>query len=314
MVSEDELWTDFNAAMEYIEPKIEKPIETYNHYVCKCGGDRIYNTRELPFCTSCGVVDSLYIDDTPEWTNGVSESGESTDNSRAGYLAVDHDLYSNKWGVGTVINAKWNSSYATKRMARINFYQSMNSKDRRLFHSYSAIDRAASTELGLPDDVIKDAKVMYKKFSEGDVLTRGGNRQGIMANCIYYACKTKGIPRTIDEISTAYGVDRKFMSRMEEVFLDVVKPQENETCASASISHRLINELPDVPRKDRMRVHNACVKLADCSKLMSKHPKTIAATAIMVVLGLPRSEVCKATGVSTSTIGKLESIVRDYIA
>ena len=166
MVSEDELWTDFNAAMEYIEPKIEKHIETYNHYICKCGGNKIYTTGELPFCTSCGVVDSFYIDETPEWTNGVSESGESTDNSRAGYLAVDNDLYSNTWGVGTVINAKWNSSYATKRMARINFYQSMNSKDRRLFHSYSAIDRAASSELGLPDDVIKDAKVMYKKFSE----------------------------------------------------------------------------------------------------------------------------------------------------
>jgi transcription initiation factor TFIIB len=202
-----------------------------------------------------------------------------------------------------------------KRMSRINFYQSMSSKDRRLYHSYSKIDHVASQKLGLTDEIIKAAKVMYKKFSESDVLTRGGNRQGIMANCIYYGCKLYGIPRTIDEISDAYGVDRKFMSRMESVFIDVINPKEDtSTCASASLSHRMLNDFGDISGKDRMRVHKACEKLVDCSKLMSKHPKTVAATAIMVVLGRTRADVCKTTGVSTSTIGKLESIVRDYIA
>jgi len=314
MASDGDIWADFDAAMEYIKPEESEDIETYNQYTCKCGGNKIYNHGELPFCTSCGLTDSFCIDDAPEWTNGVSESGESTDHSRAGNLALDGDLYSSSWGVGTVINAKWNSSYAMRRMARINFYQSMNSKDRRLFHSYSTIDKVASSVLTLPDDVIRNAKVMYKKFSEGDVLTRGGNRQGIMANCIYYACKAGGVPRTIDEIANAYEIDRKFISRMEDSFLDVVQPSETETCASASISHRLLNEFQNITGKDRMKVHRACAKLANCSKLMSKHPKTIAAAAIMVELGLSRSDVAKQTGVSTSTLNKLESIVRDYIA
>lgn len=313
MATDDEMWADFEDAMQHLNPKKEEKIETINYFMCKCGTEKCYNPGQLPFCTNCGIIDSSYIDHAAEWTNGVSENGVGSDNSRAGDLAVDHGLYSTAWGTGTVIKAGWKSSYSMKRMARINFYQSMNSKDRRLYHSYSAIDKVASQKLELSDDVIRTAKVMYKKFSEGDVLTRGGNRQGIMANCIYYACKTSHNPRTIDEISDAYGIDRKFMSRMEEVFLDVVKPDESQTCASASLSHRMLNDFPDVQRKDRMKVHTTCVKLSECSKLMSKHPKTIAATVIMITLEMSRADVCRCTGVSASTIGKLEKIVRDYI-
>jgi transcription initiation factor TFIIB len=313
MAADDEMWTDFDEAMNHVNPQKEDEIQSFNYFMCKCGTEKCYNPGQLPFCTNCGRVDSSYVDHAAEWTNGVSENGVGSDNSRAGDLAVDHGLFSTAWGTGTVIKAAWNSSYSMKRMARINFYQSMNSKDRRLYHSYSAIDKVASQKLELPDDVTRTAKVMYKKFSEGDVLTRGGNRQGIMANCIYYSCKQTNNPRTIDEVSDAYGIDRKFMSRMEEIFLDVVKPVESETCAAASISHRLLNDFPDIQRKDRMKVHMTCEKLSSCSKLMSKQPKTIAATVIMVTLGISRAEVCKRTGVSTSTIAKLEAVVREYI-
>jgi transcription initiation factor TFIIIB Brf1 subunit/transcription initiation factor TFIIB len=314
MDADMEMWDDFDVAMCHINVGKDESIKTEHHYMCVCGGARIHDPGKIPVCTSCGRVDNVYIDNAPEWTNGVSEGGVGTDNSRAGDLALDGDLYSAAWGTGTVIKAGWKSSYSMKRMSRINFYQSMNPKDRRLFHSYATIDKIASTKLELSSDVTKAAKVMYKKFSEGGVLTRGGNRQGIMANCIYYACKLTNNPRTIDEVANAYDIDRRFMSRMESSFLDVVKPQENETCASASLSHRLLNEFSDVNGRDRMKVNNMCIKVSNCSQLMSKHPKTIAATVIMIVLERPKSEVCKMTGVSSSTISKLENIVREYIA
>ena len=275
--------------------------------------EKVPGWDKIPVCTRCGRIDNSYIDTAPEWINSVSEEGRSSDNSRAGDLAVDGDLYSCEWGRSTVIKTMWHNSYKMKRMARINFYQSMNPKDRRLYHSYTAIETIASQKLQLPTTIIKDAKVMYKKFSEGDVLTRGKNRHGIMANCIYFACKLAKIPRTIDEISEAYGVDRKYMSRMEETFLDTlgIRIQE-ETCASACIAQRMLNSF-GVERTKRMDVVRACQKLSECSKLMSKHPKTIAAAAIIVILELPKNDVCKICQVSLATVSKLESIVRDYI-
>lgn len=304
----EDIWADFEASRE---PPMKAPTFV-NKSIC-CGTYKVPGCDNLPVCTRCGRIDQSYIDNTPEWSNNVSEEGKSSDNSRAGNLAVDTELYSHEWGRSTVIRAGWNSSYKMKRMARINFYQSMNSKDRRLFHSYDTIERVANQKLNLPTDIIKNAKVMYKKFSEGDVLTRGKNRQGIMANCIYFACKLSKLPRTIDEIAEAYGVDRKYISKMEETFLDVmgIRVQE-ETCASASIAQRMLNEF-QIERVNRMAVVKACHKLSECSKLMSKQPKTIAATAIIVVLDIPRSDVCKTCQVSLATVSKLESVVRDYL-
>lgn len=42
-----------------------------------------------------------------------------------------------------------------KRLAKINFHQSMNHRDRSLYHAYKDIDEAC---LSLPDNVLKDAK------------------------------------------------------------------------------------------------------------------------------------------------------------
>lgn len=74
----------------------------------------------------------------------------------------------------------------------------------------------------------------------------------------------------------------------------------------------MLNEF-QIERANRMAVVKACHKLSECSKLMSKQPKTIAATAIIVILEMPRNVVCKTCQVSIATVSKLENIVRDYL-
>jgi transcription initiation factor TFIIB len=61
----------------------------------------------------------------------------------------------------------------------------MNHKDRSLFHAYKDIDEACHT---LTRSILKDAKMMYRKFNDGK-LTRGAVRLGIKANCVLYACR-----------------------------------------------------------------------------------------------------------------------------
>jgi transcription initiation factor TFIIB len=241
----------------------------------------------------------------------VSEDGVSKDMSRAGNHGVDHDLYSDSWGRGTVIRARWTDKPSMRRMARINFYQSMNSKDRRLHHAYVKIDR---NQLELPDLVMKRAKQFYKEFVEGPHLTRGKNREGILANSVYAACREAKIPRTIDEVANAYQVDRRYMSRMDDMFREVVETKHEvvQDGEVASVSHRLMIPF-ELPGKQRMKVVKACNILDECSKLMSRHPKTVAATALMVVMELTKQEVVAKTGVSASSITKLEQIVRDYL-
>lgn len=305
-----DIWADFKASR--CADAIVSTISTIvDLHTCGCGGQKCYQPGGLPVCTSCGLTDDLYIDDTPEWTNGVSEDGTSKDMSRAGDLNVDRELYSDSWGRGTVIKARWTDKPQMRRMARINFYQAMNSKDRRLHKAYTHIDQ---NYLELPETIMKRAKHLYRIFVEGPHLTRGRNRQAIMANCVYSACKEAKIPRTLDEVANAYQVDRKYMTRMDDMFREVTQPKvdiapEGEV---ASVAIRLLNPF-EVVGKVRMKVIKACNLLEDCSKLMGRHPKTVASTTIMVMLDLPRSEVSSKTGVSASSISKLETVVRDYL-
>ena len=98
----EDIWADFEASID--KPSTKK-TDIYNEFICKCGGIKVFSYENLPTCTSCGIVDSMYVDDTPEWTSGVSEDGISSDPSRCGNIIADQDLFSSAWGTGTVIHA-----------------------------------------------------------------------------------------------------------------------------------------------------------------------------------------------------------------
>ena len=195
----------------------EKPIVHVDHRRCVCGHEKSFDAL-IPVCKTCGRMDSRNIHEGPEWTGGVSEDGTVSDPGRCG-MAADTVLFSHNWGRGTVISTR-GASYGQKKMARINFHSSMNHRDRALYHAYADIDRAAAANgLNLPQCVIRDAKVMYRKFNS-EKLTRGAIRVGIKANCIMYACKMNKVPRTTKEIANAFNIQTKDVSRTSDMFLE----------------------------------------------------------------------------------------------
>jgi hypothetical protein len=69
----DEIW-------EYLETtrKIEtstKKVLVSSQFFCECAGVKVLGPDNLPVCTKCGLVESNFIDESPEWTSGVSEDG-----------------------------------------------------------------------------------------------------------------------------------------------------------------------------------------------------------------------------------------------
>lgn len=301
------IWSDLDQILH--KPTI-KPV---NIYTCtRCNEQKVV-TREGMVCTGCGTTDSTYIDDTPEWTSGVSEDGRVTDPSRCNIPSANHELFSTAWGKGTVIETRFSSKYETKRMAKINFHSSMNHKDRSLFHAYKDIDEACRD---LPDTVLKDAKTLYKKFNESK-LTRGAVRTGIKANCVLYACRLSKLPRTTGEISNMFGIQSKDMSRTTDLFMEVIddeKTEKNYVTMPFNVMQRLLNNF-DVTREDRLLCNKQCAKIEDCVELMSKSPKSVAAAVIYMVLSerVTKSEVCENCSVSTPTLNKIVGIVKRYL-
>jgi transcription initiation factor TFIIIB Brf1 subunit/transcription initiation factor TFIIB len=285
-----------------------------------CGGVKTFNEDMLPVCTSCGICESQFVSDEPEWRSGIDDDGHVSDPSRVG-MPVDLELFSESWGMGTIMKIKTFASSTEKKIARIDFHNSMNHKDRALFHSYEDLDKVGAT-LGLNHTIMRQAKILYKKFSE-EKLTRGAVRLGIKANCILWSCKMENVPRTAKEVADVFNIPVKDVSRTVELFKEAidVRPVNNITYP-ANVLVRFFNELTVIPDEDKRRVKmhivRICEKIQRSTFLMGKTPKGTASAVMYVMLNnlgytIDKQSICRICEVSIPTLNKIEPIVREEI-
>ena len=298
--------------IEELKPKNteEKPV---NNSICKiCSGVKVITREGLPTCSECGLVDSYFIDDSAEWTSGMTDDGKVNDPARCGNPNANPELFSQAWGKGTIISTQHSSTYENKRMAKINFHMSMNHKDRSLFHAYRDIDEACHT---LPDSVLKDAKILYRKFNN-EKLTRGAVRLGIKANCVLYACRLAKNPRTTKEIADMFGIQSKDVSRTTDIFKENIlgATKKNYVTKSFDVMQRLLNAF-EITREERLKCVKMCSSTEDCVALMSKTPNSVASAIIYIVIGhrVTKTEMCEKCSVSIPTLNKIETIIKKHL-
>mgnify|MGYP005681849667 FL=1 len=293
------------------KPTLTRPVDNYNICVT-CNKVKIISKEGMPTCSNCGLVDTTFIDDNPEWTSGITDDGKVNDPSRCGNPNSNPELFSDSWGKGTVISTQRSSTYENKRMAKINFHQSMNHKDRSLYHAYKDIDEACHL---LPETVLKDAKMMYKKFNDKK-LTRGAVRLGIKGNCVLYACRMANVSRSTKEIADMFSINSKDISRTSQMFTEVLlgKTSKSYTTLPNDVLQRLLNSF-DVSREERLTCNRMSIKLENCSQLMSKTPNSVASVVIYMTLKhrVTKNDICEKCSVSIPTINKIENIIKKYL-
>jgi transcription initiation factor TFIIB len=302
------IWSDLDQLLH--KETEEKPV---NRNFCReCSGVKVISPEGLPTCSECGLVEDNFVDDTAEWTSGVTDDGRVNDPSRCGNPNANPELFSQNWGKGTIISTQRSSTYENKRMAKINFHMSMNHKDRSLFHAYRDIDEACHT---LPEVVLRDAKMMYRKFND-EKLTRGAVRLGIKANCVLYACRLAQHPRTTKEIADMFGIQSKDISRTTQIFKDTIMgmTEKNYVTKAHDVMQRLLNSF-DITRDQRLRCNKMCNATEDCVDLMSKTPNSIASAIIYIVLSpdATKANVCEKCSVSVPTLNKIENIIKKHL-
>ena len=302
------IWSDLDRLLP--KQHEEKPVNI--NFCRECSGVKIISPEGLPTCSECGLIEDNFVDDTPEWTSGITDDGRVNDPSRCGNPNANPELFSQNWGKGTIIATQRSSTYENKRMAKINFHMSMNHKDRSLFHAYKDIDEACHT---LPETVRKDAKMMYRKFND-EKLTRGAVRLGIKANCILYACRLAQCPRTTSEIADMFGIQSKDISRTTQIFKDTIMgvTEKNYVTKAHDVMQRLLNSF-DISREERYKCNKMCSATEDCVELMSKTPNSIASAIIYIVLNssITKTEVCEKCSVSVPTLNKIENIIKKHL-
>lgn len=88
------IWTQLDSLLP--KQTEEKPV---NIHICReCSGTKIISPEGLPTCSECGLVDDRFIDDTAEWTSGMTDDGKVNDPSRCGNPNPNPELFSQNWG------------------------------------------------------------------------------------------------------------------------------------------------------------------------------------------------------------------------
>ena len=182
--------------------------------VCpECGG-RVTTDEERAetSCIECGlVVEENRIDRGPEWRS--FDDGERNDKRRVGAptTALLHDKglsshigWENRDSYGRSLSSSQRQTMQRLRTWDERF-RTRNHKERNLKQALGEIQRMGSA-LGLSDEVLETASVIYRRALQEDLLP-GRTIEAIATASVYAAARQMDAPRSIDEVAVVSRVD-----------------------------------------------------------------------------------------------------------
>ena len=162
-------------------------------------------------CKDCGlVIEEKMVDLGQEWHQFDEGSKKGRGGAPLSLQKFDKGLTTN---IGEVSDIYKLSDKNTKKYFKLKRWQERvsTSIERNLRLAMTEL-RKVSSFLNLPNVVREEASRIYN-FVLQRGLVRGRSMEIVIAACIYAACRTYSIPRTLDEIANASDVERKEIGR-----------------------------------------------------------------------------------------------------
>ncbi len=195
--------------------KINKMVSINTKKCPECGSNKLYhNTSKGEIdCQECGfIIDDKNISLGKEWRD--FEESESNEMRRSGAPSsyTKYDL-----GMGTSIGSESDSFSLDKKqrykLQRLKKWQKRLSTvmEKNLKIALGELRRLSSL-LNLPTSIEEDAGKIYTEAVQKN-LVRGRSIESIVAGVVYAACRRQNIPRTLEEISEASGINKKDIGR-----------------------------------------------------------------------------------------------------
>jgi transcription initiation factor TFIIB len=142
-----------------------------------------------------------------EWKYYGSGNINSQDPTRCG-MPVNSLLPESS--VGSSVSFK-NNNASMNQIRRYQQWQGMPYKERSLYKVFTEITDICKKN-HIPNIIINEAKSLYTIISETKI-SRGANRKGIIAACVYFACKECSVPRSSKEIAEMFSLDTTIMTK-----------------------------------------------------------------------------------------------------
>ena len=157
------------------------------------------------YCGYCGVLIKKILNQKHEYNNYYDNNNYNP--CRVGSAT---NILLPKSSLGTIIFNKTNN-YNYNKMAKYNSWNAMPYKERSQWKIFTLITQVC-IKYKLPKIIIEDSKIYYKHISE-NIISRGANRKGLIAGCVYNSCKKQKVPRSCKEIAEMFNIELKDMTR-----------------------------------------------------------------------------------------------------
>lgn len=186
---------------------VKTDVENSMNSCTECGG-KIISIQEKGeiVCGQCGLVMAERIVD-------ISHSGKRAftrqEKEKRESIGSPISILLPDMGLSTIIDKNNIKNPDLKRAAKWNSRMSWDK--RNMLIATTELKRIASN-LNLPDHIKKAAIRLYKEAFKKKLL-RGRSINGMVAACLYFACRENKIPRTLQEILDETAISAKNVRR-----------------------------------------------------------------------------------------------------
>jgi len=285
-------------------------IKANTNEICSCGSTEIVIEDCMQICALCSSIIGKVIDNTAEWRYYGSDS-KSEDPSRCG-LPTNSLLP--KSSLGSMIGGnKYSNNYDIRLIRKYQMWNAMPYNERTLWNVFDKLT-SVSLSNGIPQKIIDDAKVLYKRASEKKI-SRGDNKEGLIASCIYHACLMNNLPRSSKEIAKMFDIDPVILNKGNSRFQTLLQINVISSSPLDFISRycSILNmKMEDIEKCKKL------VKFLEESEIMSDNSPTSSCASILYYysekkkLGYNKKQFAEVCNVSEVTVIKGFKIILKY--
>jgi len=305
-----------------VKSQAKAPVETptNNFFEClECEAESsIQNNNGVYTCTKCGIQKCLQIDNDFKSQYAGRAMGDNSSTAHAG-LAINNLFYANSF---TTRIAGYHSSYGMK--IQKNVWANLTPEERSLAKVFKKITENCR-ENGIPKNVINYSQVLFKQATDKQKKrsrrknSRGDNRIGLRAGCIYHSCKKYGINRSHQEIAKVCETTKSVVSNGSKLVFTLlgneISLNINVTCYKDFLARYTF--FLSLNADEIKQVRDLCKRVNYLELLSNSKPQTLVAVCIQLAnilydFNLDKKVIAKKCDTTETTLSKYKLLL-DYI-
>lgn len=270
-MDDDDIWNILDHFRDDKDVSGQSSASKGGDAICEvCNSTNVIVEDGQNICTNCCTIMGRVIDSGAEWRYYGAEDSRDEDPTRCG-MPTNHLLP--KSSLGSMIGGRRGESKDIRRIRMYQMWNSMPYWERSLYNVFEQLT-ANTVNYGIPSKVLDDAKVLYKKASEKKI-SRGENKEGLIASCIYFACLLNRVPRSPKEVSRMFNIDLNVLTKGNARFQSLLQINVESSEAEDFIA-RFGSKL-NMNYEDVQKCKELAKRLEDLEIVSENSPTSVAA-------------------------------------